>query len=47
MPEMQGSLDGLRASGDIARAKAADLHGQRVAGVEEARRRHEDGTPTG
>ena len=47
MPELQGSLDGLRASGDIARAKAADLHGQRVAGVEEARRRHEDGTPTG
>ena len=47
MPEMQGSLDGLRASGDIARAKAADLHAQRVAGVEEARRRHEDGTPTG
>ncbi|MFM9019144.1 MAG: LLM class flavin-dependent oxidoreductase [Actinomycetota bacterium] len=39
MPEMQGSLDGLRASGDIARAKAAHLHEQRVAGVEAARRK--------
>ncbi len=47
MPELQGSLDGLRASGDIARAKAADLHEQRVAGVEAARRRHQDGTPAG
>lgn len=47
MPELQGSLDGLRASGDIARATAADLHEQRVAGVEAARRRHQDGTPAG
>lgn len=47
MPKLQGSLDGLRASGDIARAKAADLHEQRVAGVEAARRRHQDGTPAG
>lgn len=39
MPEMQGSLAGLRASGDIARAKAAHLHEQRVAGVEAARRK--------
>lgn len=37
MPEVQGSLDGLRASGDVARAKAAHLHEQRVAGVEAAR----------
>lgn len=37
MPELQGSLDGLRASGDIARAKASHLHQQRVAGVEAAR----------
>lgn len=39
MPEMQGSLAGLRASGDIARAKATHLHEQRVAGVEAARRK--------
>ena len=37
MPEMQGSLEGLRASGDVARAKATHLHEQRVAGVEAAR----------
>lgn len=47
MPEMQGALDGLRASGDIARAKAAGLHEQRVAGVEAARRRHQGEAPTG
>ena len=40
MPELQGSLDGLRASGDIARAKATRLHEQRVAGVEAARQKH-------
>lgn len=47
MPELQGSLDGLRASGDIARARAANLHEQRVAGVEAARRKHEGGTRAG
>ena len=45
MPELQGSLDGLRASGDIARAKATALHEQRVAGVEAARRKHGAGSP--
>ncbi|MBM3634600.1 MAG: LLM class flavin-dependent oxidoreductase [Actinobacteria bacterium] len=40
MPEMQGSLNGLRASGDIARARAAHLHEQRVAGVEAAREKN-------
>ena len=40
MPEMQGSLEGLRASGDVARAKATALHQQRVAGVEAARERN-------
>jgi limonene 1,2-monooxygenase len=40
MPVMQGALDGLDASGDMARAKATALHEQRVAGVEAARRRH-------
>jgi len=40
MPEMQGSLEGLRASGDIARAKASHLHEQRVAGVEAAREKN-------
>ena len=40
MPELQGSLDGLRASGDVARAGAARLHEQRVAGVEAARGKH-------
>ncbi|MFM8829286.1 MAG: LLM class flavin-dependent oxidoreductase [Actinomycetota bacterium] len=46
MPEMQGSLDGLRASGDIARAKAAHLHEQRVAGVEAARRKQAGESPS-
>jgi len=41
MPVMQGSLRGLDASGDMARAKASVLHEQRVAGVEAARRRHD------
>jgi limonene 1,2-monooxygenase len=45
MPVMQGSLAGLEASGDIARGRAAGLHEQRVAAVEEARRRHTDGRP--
>jgi limonene 1,2-monooxygenase len=40
MPQFQGSLDGLQASGDVARAKAAGLHQQRVAGVEAARQRN-------
>ncbi len=40
MPELQGSLDGLRASGVVARGKAADLHEQRIAGVEAARDRN-------
>ena len=40
MPEMQGSLEGLRASGDVARARATALHQQRVAGVEAARERN-------
>lgn len=40
MPELQGSLDGLRASGHVARGKAAALHEQRVAGVEAARQRN-------
>ena len=40
MPQFQGSLEGLRASGDVARAKAAGLHQQRVAGVEAARQRN-------
>ena len=40
MPQVQGSLEGLRASGDVARAKAAGLHQQRVAGVEAARQRN-------
>ena len=40
MPVLQGSLAGLDASGDIARAKASALHAQRVAGVESARRTH-------
>jgi limonene 1,2-monooxygenase len=41
MPVMQGSLRGLDASGDMARAKASALHEQRVAGVEAARRKHD------
>jgi limonene 1,2-monooxygenase len=40
MPQFQGSLEGLQASGDVARAKAAGLHQQRVAGVEAARQRN-------
>lgn len=40
MPVLQGSLAGLDASGNIARAKASALHAQRVAGVESARRTH-------
>ena len=40
MPELQGSLEGLRASGDVARAKATALHEQRVVGVEAARQRN-------
>ena len=40
MPRFQGSLEGLQASGDVARAKAAGLHQQRVAGVEAARQRN-------
>jgi len=40
MPQLQGSLEGLRASGDVARAKATALHEQRVAGVEAARQRN-------
>lgn len=47
MPELQGSLEGLRASGDIARAKASHLHEQRVAGVEAARTRHAGKAPPG
>lgn len=43
MPVLQGSLAGLDASGDIARARAFALHGQRVAGVESARRKHAGG----
>ncbi len=43
MPVLQGSLAGLDASGDIARAKASALHAQRVAGVESARRTHAEG----
>lgn len=46
MPEMQGSLAGLRASGDIARAKATHLHEQRVAGVEAARRKQAGESPS-
>lgn len=46
MPVMQGSLAGLEASGDVARAMAAGLHAERVAGVEAARRRHGEGRPT-
>jgi hypothetical protein len=40
MPQFQDSLEGLQASGDVARAKAAGLHQQRVAGVEAARQRN-------
>ena len=40
MPQFQGSLEGLQASGDVARAKAAGLHQQRLAGVEAARQRN-------
>lgn len=40
MPVLQGSLAGLDASGDIARAQASALHEQRVAGVQSARRKH-------
>lgn len=40
MPQFQGSLEGLQASGDVARAKATGLHQQRVAGVEAARQRN-------
>ena len=43
MPQFQGSLEGLQASGDVARAKAAGLHQQRVAGVEAARQRNAGG----
>ncbi len=40
MPEFQGALEGLRASGDVARRTATGLHEQRVAGVEAARATH-------
>jgi hypothetical protein len=40
MPALNGSRAGLDASGDIARAKAAALHKERVMGVESAREKH-------
>jgi limonene 1,2-monooxygenase len=40
MPVFDGSLDGLNASGDIARAKATALHQERIKGVEGARDKH-------
>jgi len=40
IPQFQGSLEGLDASGDIARAKAAALHQERIKGVEGARAKH-------
>jgi len=40
IPQFQGSLEGLDASGDIARAKAAALHQERIKGVEGAREKH-------
>lgn len=40
MPMFDGSLEGLNASGDIARAKATALHQERIKGVEGARDKH-------
>ena len=40
MPQLQGSLEGLEASGRVARAKAGALHEERIAGVEAARQKN-------
>ena len=45
MPVFDGSLAGLDASGDIARAKASALHQERVRGVDAARAKHAGSTP--
>ena len=45
-PRYQGALDGLAASNAVARSKTADLHRERVAGVEQAQERFEaEGAP--
>jgi limonene 1,2-monooxygenase len=47
MPVFDGSLEGLNASGDIARAKASALHEERVRGVDAARAKHARDRPPG
>jgi len=47
MPMFDGSLEGLNASGDIARAKATALHQERIKGVEGARAKHDRDCPPG
>ncbi len=46
MPVFRGSLKGLNASGDIARAQATALHEERIKGVEDARAKHAAGRST-
>jgi hypothetical protein len=47
MPVFDGSLEGLNASGDIARAKATALHEERIKGVDGAREKHARDRPPG
>lgn len=47
MPVFDGSLDGLNASGDIARARASALHEERVRGVDAARAKYDRDRPPG